>query len=299
MPIMPWGGGTESASARRRAASASCWGCKRLDRLLEHEPGDLTVTVEAGITFDRLQAALGARGQWLSLDPPDAERATLGGILAANASGPRRHLYGTARDLLIGLTVVTRRRPRRARRRQGGQERGRLRSARSSSSARFGTLGIIVEATFKLRPRPDVDRLVVARFDRLKDAGAAARARCSASDLIPARARAARRRRRCARLGPGRAAPRSWSAFDGIAPSRSSGRCAELGRLWLRSACARAGVLDGAPRDEAWRAARRARRAGHRRVAAVMKWAVLPTPGGRADGAGRAGRPAERPPRGA
>ena len=55
----------------------------------------------------RLQTALRARGQWLSLDPADAERATVGGVLAANASGPRRHLYGTVRDLLIGLTVVT------------------------------------------------------------------------------------------------------------------------------------------------------------------------------------------------
>src|SRR5207244_474408 len=81
-------------------------GLRRLDRVLEHEPGDLTATVEAGITLAALQAELGKRGQWLSLDPPSAERATLGGILAANAAGPRRHLYGACRDLLIGLTVV-------------------------------------------------------------------------------------------------------------------------------------------------------------------------------------------------
>ena len=74
---------------------------------MEHEPGDLTATVQAGVTVARLQTALRERGQWLSLDPPDADRATVGGVIAANASGPRRHLYGTARDQLIGVTVVT------------------------------------------------------------------------------------------------------------------------------------------------------------------------------------------------
>src|SRR5204862_440306 len=78
-----------------------------MHRLLDHEPGDLTATVEAGMTVAALQTALGSRGQWLSLDPADADRATIGGVLATNACGPRRHLYGTARDLLIGVTVVT------------------------------------------------------------------------------------------------------------------------------------------------------------------------------------------------
>src|SRR5262249_59483579 len=82
-------------------------GLAHLGRLLDHEPGDLTATVEAGITVEAFQTALGSRGQWLSLDPPDAGRATVGGVLATNACGPRRHLYGTARDLLIGVTVVT------------------------------------------------------------------------------------------------------------------------------------------------------------------------------------------------
>ena len=79
---------------------------RRLARVVEHEPADLTATVEAGLTMAPLQAALGARGQWLPLDPPEPARATLGGVLATNAAGPRRHLYGTARDLVIGVNAL-------------------------------------------------------------------------------------------------------------------------------------------------------------------------------------------------
>src|ERR1051326_7509011 len=79
---------------------------QRMTRLLEHEAPDLTCHVETGITFAALQARLAAKGQWIALDPPDAEQATLGGILASNASGPKRLRYGTARDIVIGLYVV-------------------------------------------------------------------------------------------------------------------------------------------------------------------------------------------------
>ena len=77
-----------------------------MTRLLEHEAPDLTCHVEAGITLAALQAQLAAKGQWVALDPPDAEQATLGGILASNASGPKRLRHGTARDVVIGLHVV-------------------------------------------------------------------------------------------------------------------------------------------------------------------------------------------------
>src|SRR5262249_53613360 len=70
-------------------------------------PGDLPAPGGAGITGAASRTRPRARGQWVSLDPADARVATLGGVLATNASGPRRHLYGPVRDLLIGLTVVT------------------------------------------------------------------------------------------------------------------------------------------------------------------------------------------------
>jgi glycolate oxidase FAD binding subunit len=183
VPVIPWGGGTAAGVGLPPERAGLVVGLTRLRSIVEHEPGDLTVTAQAGLTLADLQTALRARGQWLSLDPPDAERATLGGVLAANASGPRRHLYGAARDLLIGVTVVTA---------DGGIVRGGGRVVKNVAGydlpklfvGSYGTLGVIVEATVKLRPVPDDERLVAVPFDRLKDAGAAVRALLG-SDLIP------------------------------------------------------------------------------------------------------------------
>ena len=76
-----------------------------LDRVVEHTAGDLVAIAEAGVRLSTLQEKLGSDGQWLALDPPELD-ATLGGIVSANASGPRRLRFGTVRDLLIGITVV-------------------------------------------------------------------------------------------------------------------------------------------------------------------------------------------------
>jgi glycolate oxidase FAD binding subunit len=75
-----------------------------LDRILEHEAGDLTCTVEAGVRLSELQAELARHGQRLSLDPPGDP--TIGSLLALNVSGPLRHRYGTPRDLVLGVTLV-------------------------------------------------------------------------------------------------------------------------------------------------------------------------------------------------
>src|SRR5581483_8044153 len=74
------------------------------ERILEHEPGDFTCTVEAGVRLADLNARLAEHGQLFALDPPG--NPTLGACVAANLSGPRRHRYGTARDLVLGVTVV-------------------------------------------------------------------------------------------------------------------------------------------------------------------------------------------------
>ncbi len=142
---------------------------QRMTRLLEHEAPDLTCHVEAGITFADLQAQLASKGQWIALDPPDAGQATLGGILASNASGPKRLRYGTARDLVIGLHVV-----------QASGEIARSGGRVVKNVAGYdlnklyigslGTLGIIVEANLKLQPLPPDERTLLLTFASAQEA---------------------------------------------------------------------------------------------------------------------------------
>ena len=272
VPVTPWGGGTKMWVGSPPSRVGVVLALKRLDRILEHEPGDLTVTVEAGVPFDRLQAELGKKGQWLSLDPAASDRATVGGILASDASGPRRHLYGTARDLVIGLTVVGA---------DGRLVRGGGKVVKNVAGydlpklyvGSFGTLGILVEATFKLRPRADVDQLVIARFDRLKDAGQGARA-VLGSDLIPSALELVDGET-LRRLGH-RGGAALLVGLDGIAP-QVEWEVAEIERLLGPLGLGGTRVLDGPERDETWRALGGLGRPGHDGVAAVMKWAVLPT----------------------
>jgi glycolate oxidase FAD binding subunit len=155
----------------------------RLDRVLDHQAADMTVTAEAGCSLAMLQKTLARAGQWLPLDPPRCERTTIGGLVAANLSGPLRASQGTVRDLLLGLTVVG----------AGGvvvRSGGRVVKNVAGYDlpklfiGSYGTLGVIVEATVKLRPVPEQEELVSVRFDRLKDAGSAVKA-VAASDLIP------------------------------------------------------------------------------------------------------------------
>src|SRR5678816_719386 len=78
-----------------------------MKRVLAYEPRDLTISVEAGIRYSDLTRILAQNRQMVPLDPPFSETATIGGIVNANSSGPRRRLYGTARDLVIGMKFAT------------------------------------------------------------------------------------------------------------------------------------------------------------------------------------------------
>jgi glycolate oxidase FAD binding subunit len=141
----------------------------QLNHLLEHEGPDLTCHVQAGITLASLQKQLAKQGQRLSLDPPDAEESTIGGILASNASGPKRLRYGTARDLLIGLRVVQA---------NGDIARSGGRVVKNVAGydlnklyiGSLGTLGIIVEANFKLHPLPSAERTLLLTYTNVEDA---------------------------------------------------------------------------------------------------------------------------------
>jgi glycolate oxidase FAD binding subunit len=155
---------------------------RRLDRVLEHAAGDLVVRVEAGARLADLQAALAPAGQWLALDPPEPG-ATVGGVVAANASGPRRLRYGTVRDLIIGITVVladgtVARAGGRVVKNVAGYDLSKL------FCGSLGTLGLIAEATFRLHPRPAAAAVVALVVERIEQAGEAVR-RLLRSTLVP------------------------------------------------------------------------------------------------------------------
>ena len=143
-----------------------------LDRILEHAPHDLTCTVEAGVTLEALQEQLAQAGQFLPLDPFASPGHTIGGLLATGWSGPLRLRYGTAREFLIGLRVAL---P------DGGLVRSGGKVVKNVSGydlnklhlGALGTLGVIVEASFKLYPRPLHERTVAADFATLDEALAA------------------------------------------------------------------------------------------------------------------------------
>lgn len=146
---------------------------ERLSRLLEYEPADLTCRVQAGMPVATLQAELGRQGQWLPLDPPRPERATVGGMVAANASGPLRARYGTVRDWVIGLTVAY---PSGVLARAGGKVVKNVAGydLMKLHTGALGTLGVIVEVNLKVQARPEQVRSLAVDFDRAQEAVACA-----------------------------------------------------------------------------------------------------------------------------
>jgi glycolate oxidase FAD binding subunit len=133
---------------------------RRLDRIREHAPSDQIVAVEAGMTLAELQRRLAPHGQRLAIDPPLPERATVGGIVAANAFGPRRTRYGPIRDLVIGITVV---------RADGVVARGGGKVVKNVAGfdlprlfcGSLGTLGLVAEVVFRLHPLPETSATAV------------------------------------------------------------------------------------------------------------------------------------------
>ena len=160
LSVLLEGGGTKRSWGRvpERLDVNVC--LRRLDRVLDHRQGDLTVSVEAGLTLRRLNEALALRGQQLPLDPPYADRATIGGLLATNDSGPARHRFGTPRDLVIGVQLATTD-GRLAK--AGGQVVKNVAGYDLSKliSGSFGTLAAIVSATFKVSPLPAASKTLV------------------------------------------------------------------------------------------------------------------------------------------
>jgi glycolate oxidase FAD binding subunit len=127
-----------------------------LARVGEHNEGDFTAVLEAGVPLARAQAQFAGRGQMLALDPPlgAGEAATIGGVLATADSGPLRHRYGTMRDLVVGVTVALSdgslpKAGGKVIKNVAGYDLGKL------FTGSFGTLGLVVSVAVRLHPRPE------------------------------------------------------------------------------------------------------------------------------------------------
>jgi glycolate oxidase FAD binding subunit len=148
-PLNP--GGEGSRGARDPGVGVAPLSTKGLNRILEHNPGDFTAVLQAGVPLAEAQAAFGKHGQWLALDPPAG--GTIGGLVATADSGPARHRFGGVRDLIIGITVVlsdgiVARAGGKVIKNVAGYDLAKL------FSGSHGTLGLIAEVAVRLHPVP-------------------------------------------------------------------------------------------------------------------------------------------------
>src|SRR5579883_1077128 len=183
-PITLRGNGTKESMAGPIEPSEVTISTSRMKRVLQYEPRDLTISVEAGLTWAEFDDLLGGHGQMVPLDPPFAGEATIGGVVAANMCGPRRRLYGSPRDMVIGMTFAT---LEGKLVRSGGMV---VKNVAGLDMAKlmigsFGTLAAIAVVNFKVTPMPEVERSFLLPFE---SAGLAAEARnrILSSSLQPA-----------------------------------------------------------------------------------------------------------------
>ncbi len=155
----------------------------RLDRVVAYDPGDLTLSVEAGIPLRKLAAALAEHRQFLPLAAPYFNQSTIGGTIASGVDGPLRQLYGTARDYLLGMEFVTG---------EGVAAKSGGRVVKNVTGydihklmiGALGTLGVITRINFKTFPMPAASRAFVAVFETAERA-CEMRNRVAQSPLAP------------------------------------------------------------------------------------------------------------------
>ena len=173
--VVPWGGGAEMDLGYPPRQCDLVLSLERMTRTLTYDPADLTLTTEVGVTHAALAQTLGANRQTLPFDAPLAHRSTLGGALATGFAGLRRAFYGAPRDLTLGMRVVD---ASGTILKSGGQvvknvsgyDMGKL------YIGSLGTLGVIVEASFKLMPLPEAEATVIGVAHTLHAAQSAAEA---------------------------------------------------------------------------------------------------------------------------
>ena len=182
--VVPAGAGTWLAAGNPVADVDVVLSVARMDRIVQYEPADLTLTVGAGVTLRELARATAREGQWLPLDPPGSDEGTLGAALATASAGGLSTAYGAPRDLCLGLRLVT------------GDGRALSLGGRVVKNVAgfdlvklavgsWGTLGVITRATVRLFPRPEVEAWLIGRAASLEELVAAAR-RAVTGPVVPA-----------------------------------------------------------------------------------------------------------------
>jgi glycolate oxidase FAD binding subunit len=151
--VIPRGGNTKSDWGNPPRNADLIISTGRLNRVIEHAWADMTATVEAGCTLQQVQETLVKHGQRLAVDPLWPERATIGGILATNDSGPLRVRFGSLRDLIIGITLAL---PDGTLAKSGGKVVKNVAGydLPKLATGSLGTLGIITQGIFRLHPIP-------------------------------------------------------------------------------------------------------------------------------------------------
>jgi glycolate oxidase FAD binding subunit len=152
--LIPWGGGTAIAFGNPPRRAEVILSTVRLNRLIDHDHANLTVTAGSGIMLGALQTALLPHTQFVPIDAPFPDRSTIGGIVAANLNGPKRGYYGSVRDLVIGMKVVLG---------SGAQIKAGGKVVKNVAGydmgklliGSLGTLGIITELTVRVSPVPE------------------------------------------------------------------------------------------------------------------------------------------------
>ncbi len=162
--VIPWGGGTAMAIGNPPHRADVVIELNKFNRLIEHDAANLTVTVQSGAVLSSAQTALEGQRQFVPFDPPFADRATFGSIVAANLNGPRRSSYGSVRDLVIGMKVILA---------TGEEIKAGGKVVKNVAGydlcklfvGSLGTLGIITEVTLRLAPIPESATTLIATGD--------------------------------------------------------------------------------------------------------------------------------------
>ena len=160
--LYPVGGKTRTNLGRLPEKPGTAIDMTALDAVIDYPSADMTITVQTGITVAKLAKILSEKGQRLPIDSIDPEKETIGGLIATNASGPRRLGHGTLRDYVIGIKYLND---------KGEEAKAGGRVVKNVAgydlcklqTGALGTLGILTEVTFKLRPLPEARAIVLLK----------------------------------------------------------------------------------------------------------------------------------------